>query len=66
MHNDIKLPPLKIEQVYSSFSQTTDWGLNQLEIPKIWSSSTGKNVLIGVIDTGHPNHPDIGENAIKG
>ena len=66
MRDDYKLPPIEVEKVYSSLSQTIDWGLNQLNIPGIWSASTGRDVLIGVIDTGWPDHPDIGDNAIKG
>ena len=63
---EIRLPEYKVEEVYTSFSQTTDWGLSKLNIPKIWKESTGQNVIIGVIDTGYPDHPDISDNAIKG
>lgn len=66
MSNDFKLPPIHIEEVSSTFSQTTDWGLNQLNIPKIWETSTGKNVIIGVIDTGLPDHSDLSANLLEG
>jgi subtilisin family serine protease len=66
MSDEFKLPPIKVEEVLSTFSQTTDWGLSQLNIPKIWETTTGKGITIGVIDTGMPNHKDIGDNAIEG
>ena len=66
MSSEFKLPPIKVEEVFSTSSQTIDWGVNQLNIPKIWESTTGKDVVIGVIDTGMPNHKDIGDNAIEG
>ena len=61
-----KLPPLKVEHVFNTLSQTQDWGIQNLNIPKLWKSTEGENVIIGVIDTGWPDHPDIGDNAIKG
>ena len=61
-----KLPVVELEQISEDSTQTIDWGLQKLDIPQIWSTSTGENVVIGVIDTGMPVHEDIGDNAIEG
>lgn len=64
--DNFKLPPFEIEETFSSLSQTKDWGLINLNIPSIWSKTKGGGIIIGVIDTGMPYHPDIGNNAIEG
>ena len=66
LNMDIELPPFKIEKIISSLSQSSGWGVKELNIPSIWKESTGKGVTIGVIDTGMPEHDDIGDNAIRG
>ena len=63
---DIELPPFKIEKIMSSLSQSSGWGVKELNIPSIWKETTGEGVTIGVIDTGLPQHEDIGDNAVKG
>lgn len=66
-HDDkVELPPIEVEDVVSAFSQITDWGLKQLNIPKTWSVTRGGGMTAMVIDTGHPVHTDIGDNAIRG
>ncbi len=58
----------------SSFGTTTSqhsddpliqeqWYLKRIGVPSAWKESTGKGVLIGVIDTGiEENHPDLQKN----
>ena len=50
----------------STLSQRIDWGLRQLNVPSTWSVTKGKGITVMVIDTGHPVHPDIGDNATPG
>ena len=36
------------------------WGLEQIGAPRAWSQSTGRGVIIGVVDTGvDASHPDL-------
>ena len=35
-------------------------------MPSTWSVTKGEGITAMVIDTGHPVHPDIGDNAIEG
>ena len=49
----------------STLSQRIDWGLRQLNVPSTWSVTKGKGITVMVIDTGHPVHPDIGDNAME-
>jgi subtilisin family serine protease len=60
------LPPFEVENVFATFSQITDWGLRQLNVPKTWTVTDGDGMTAMVIDTGHPVHPDIGDNARRG
>ena len=63
---ETKLPFLQINEEMTSLSQRVDWGLKQLNVPATWSVTKGEGVTAMVIDTGHPIHPDIGDNAIEG
>ena len=60
------LPEYTINEELSTLSQRIDWGLKQLNVPATWSITKGEGVTAMVIDTGHPVHPDIGDNAIPG
>ena len=60
------LPEYEINEELSSLSQRIDWGLKQLNVPATWSITKGEGITAMVIDTGHPVHPDIGDNAIPG
>ena len=60
------LPSIEINEEIGSLSQRIDWGLRQLNVPSTWSVTKGEGITVMVIDTGHPVHPDIGDNAIAG
>ena len=63
---EIKLPPVEVNEELGTLSQRIDWGLRQLNVPNTWSITKGEGITVMVIDTGHPVHPDIGDNAIEG
>ena len=58
------LPEYEINEELSSLSQRIDWGLKQLNVPATWSITKGEGITAMVIDTGHPVHPDIGDNVL--
>ena len=60
------LPEYTINEELSTLSQRIDWGLKQLNVPATWSITKGEGITAMVIDTGHPVHPDIGDNATPG
>ena len=66
MEHETKLPHYEKNEELGSLSQRIDWGLRQLNVPATWSITKGEGITAMVIDTGHPVHPDIGDNAIKG
>lgn len=64
--NEINLPDFKVEEIFTSFSQNIDWSLRHSKIPETWKVTEGEGIKIAVIDTGLPNHVDIGDNAVAG
>ena len=66
MKEDIKLPDFKVEEVFTTFSQSFDWGLKYSNIPNTWKVTQGEGITIAVIDTGMTDHIDIGDNAVEG
>jgi subtilisin family serine protease len=55
-----KLPPFKVQSVFTMFSEITDWGLIITGVPELWKSTKGKGVKVAVLDTGaSPQHPDL-------
>lgn len=61
------LPPHEIHEIgdYSALSQTTGWGLEDLNIPSLWTESKGDNVTVMVIDTGYSNHYELSDCILK-
>ena len=66
MNEKIKLPEFTVEEVFATYSQSMDWSLRYSNIPDTWKVTQGEDVTVLVIDTGMPQHSDIGSNAIEG
>jgi len=60
------LPPHKYTNVMSTLSQKEGWGIKQNKIPSTWKYTEGEDITVIVIDTGAPQHTDIGDNFISG
>lgn len=60
------LPPYKVEQVFTTYAETVDWGLTLFGIPQLWRLSKGNGVKVAVLDTGCAlNHPDLKDAILK-
>lgn len=47
--------------------EVVEWNMNLIQVPDVWSSSTGDGVKVAVIDTGiDKDHPDLAENIAGG
>lgn len=67
--NAFTLPPFTVETVFTTLSQSQDWGLRKLRIPEMWQRTKGEGITIAVIDTGFPGtrdfiHPDLKNNML--
>lgn len=60
------LPDIVVNENPQNLSQRIDWGLRDSNVPSSWTSTKGKGITCMVIDTGHPNHPDIDGNVEAG
>ena len=62
--DECKLPNFTIHDIgdIETLSQIYPQGVRDLDIPKIWKLSKGKNVTVAVLDSGAPNHPDVTKN----
>lgn len=48
---------------YNIQSQSIPWGIQRVEAPKVWETCRGKDVKVGIIDTGvQQSHPDLQDN----
>jgi subtilisin family serine protease len=48
-------------------AQPVPWGVDRIDAEKVWSSNTGKGVIIAICDTGIDyDHPDLAANCIAG
>lgn len=66
MDGKIYLPKIEINETLNSLSQVIDWGLRQSNVPETWKVTKGEGISVLVIDTGFPDHKDIGDNATRG
>jgi subtilisin len=66
MREATNLPEFKIDTRIRALAQVIDWGLNQFNVPETWKVTQGEGITAMIIDTGHPAHPDLGDNVIKG
>lgn len=47
--------------------ESIDWGVQRIEAPAVWQEATGKNVFVGIIDTGISlSHPDLRDSIVDG
>ncbi|MBA7602999.1 hypothetical protein ES703_10099 [subsurface metagenome] len=54
------------DAVVYALGQQVPWGINRIGAPTAWSSSTGAEVKVAILDTGiQGNHPDLAAN-VKG
>ncbi|WP_206438405.1 S8 family peptidase [Paenibacillus whitsoniae] len=61
----VKALPKRARIQSSVRTGTIPWGVEQIGAPEIWSKSVGKNIRVGVIDTGIDyKHPDL-KNSIS-
>lgn len=60
------LPPFHVEQVFTSATETVDWGLTALGVPAAWKVSRGEGVKVAVLDTGISlSHTDLKAAVVK-
>jgi len=58
------IPGFKVEKVFTSNSQTIDWGIELVGVPNFWKYTKGQGIKVAVLDTGVAyKHPDL-EGAI--
>lgn len=67
MHNNlvIQLPNLNPEFVMQTMSEVYDWGLQDLNVPKLHKTTMGSGVKVGIVDSGLSEHFET-EHAVKG
>ncbi len=50
-----------------SYSLDEQWGLDNINIEKVWDFSTGaSDFVVGIVDSGISSHPDLVDNLIPG
>lgn len=61
---DCFIPPYKIHDIgdIETLSQIYPQHIKELNIPKLWNKTKGKNVIVAVLDTGIQTHPDLVKN----
>ena len=56
----LRIPPFKVEAVFTACSETVDWGIDLLGIQPFWRHTKGGGIKIAVLDTGIAlTHPDL-------
>ena len=66
MDEKTQLPPFTIGESIYTLSQKIDWGLKDSNVPNTWKVTKGEGITCMVIDTGHPEHPDLKANIKAG
>jgi minor extracellular protease Epr len=66
MSNKIVLPPDEIISTGSiaTLSEIIDWGIIDIDIPKLWKKNRGESINVMVCDTGISDHEDLKDNIL--
>ena len=58
--SEISLDFIETDQQENTFQRVT-WGIKKINVQRVWSELglTGKNVKVGVLDTGYSDHPAL-------
>lgn len=60
---EIFIPPFTVQEMVTQLSEVVDYGVKMLGADQMWEKYTGKNMKIGILDTGiDVNHPDLAPN----
>lgn len=63
----LEFPATLQKKPSSSNGQTVPWGIERIHAPDAWSTSTGENIQVAVLDTGiDPNHEDLKGRVVWG
>lgn len=62
--NPVCLPPHEVKYICTALSESTNWGINKLNVPTTWSITQGEDIVVMVLDTGTPDHKDLTESLI--
>jgi subtilisin family serine protease len=64
--NTITLPSDEIIETgsISMLSEIIDWGVVDVDIPRLWTKNKGENIQVMVCDTGISDHEDLKDNII--
>lgn len=68
MSDKIQFLPIEdmfFDAVVSSLSETQDWGLLYTGVPEAQKHTKGEEIIVGILDTGGPDHVDLNENALS-
>ena len=66
MHGFISEEDLNDENIVFELSMpSTNWGQLVLDLPDAWQHTKGEGIVVGVIDTGGPDHIDINDNILQ-
>ncbi|CAM3114913.1 S8 family peptidase [Paenibacillus sediminis] len=67
IEEDVQMRVHDVQSPKYEIPQSIPWGVKQIRAPQTWSTSTGYQVKIGVIDTGVDfNHPDLRNSLARG
>ncbi len=56
---DAKIPPYSVVAKVKQLAQVKNYNHDILNIPALWQESRGNGIVIGVMDTGLPEHEDL-------